>query len=74
MLIAVRLKALREQKNMFQGEIEKRIGLFRCCISGVENSHTVPASILWKSSSEPWKYQSMLFSMMERNHWQPYQN
>jgi transcriptional regulator with XRE-family HTH domain len=43
MVIADRLKALREQKNMSQGEIEKRTGLLRCYISRVENGHTVPA-------------------------------
>jgi transcriptional regulator with XRE-family HTH domain len=43
MVIAERLKALRAQKIMSQGEIEKRIGLLRCYISRVENGHTVPA-------------------------------
>jgi transcriptional regulator with XRE-family HTH domain len=43
MAIADRLKALREQKNMSQGDIEKRTGLLRCYISRVENGHTVPA-------------------------------
>src|SRR6202044_201655 len=43
MLIAERLKALREQKNMSQGDIEKRTGLLRCYISRVENGHTIPA-------------------------------
>ena len=43
MVIADRLKALREQKNMSQGDIEKRTGLRRCYISRVENGHTVPA-------------------------------
>jgi transcriptional regulator with XRE-family HTH domain len=43
MLIADRLKELREQKNMSQGDIERRTGLLRCYISRVENGHTVPA-------------------------------
>ena len=43
MVIADRLKAIREQKNMSQGDIEKRTGLLRCYISRVENGHTVPA-------------------------------
>jgi transcriptional regulator with XRE-family HTH domain len=43
MLIGDRLKALREQKKMSQGDIEKRTGLLRCYISRVENGHTVPA-------------------------------
>ncbi len=43
MVIGDRLKALREQKKMSQGDIEKRTGLLRCYISRVENGHTVPA-------------------------------
>jgi transcriptional regulator with XRE-family HTH domain len=43
MVIADRLKALREQKDLSQGDIEQRTGLLRCYISRVENGHTVPA-------------------------------
>src|SRR6202167_3513147 len=43
MVIGETLKALRMQKNLSQGEIEKRTGLVRCYISRVENGHTVPA-------------------------------
>jgi transcriptional regulator with XRE-family HTH domain len=43
MIIADRLRRLREEKNMSQGDIEKRTGLLRCYISRVENGHTVPA-------------------------------
>jgi transcriptional regulator with XRE-family HTH domain len=43
MVIAERLRALREQKNLSQGDIEKRTGLLRCYISRVKNGHTVPA-------------------------------
>jgi transcriptional regulator with XRE-family HTH domain len=43
MIIGDRLRALREEKNMSQGDIEKRTGLLRCYISRVENGHTVPA-------------------------------
>ena len=43
MIIGDRLRALREQKNFSQGEIEKRTGLLRGYISRVENDHTVPA-------------------------------
>ena len=43
MIIGERLRALREQKKMSQGDIEKRTGLLRCYISRVENGHTVPA-------------------------------
>lgn len=43
MVIADRLRALREEKQLTQGDIEKRTGLLRCYISRVENGHTVPA-------------------------------
>src|SRR5713101_2596464 len=43
MIIGDRLRALREEKKLSQGDIEKRSGLFRCYISRVENGHTVPA-------------------------------
>jgi transcriptional regulator with XRE-family HTH domain len=43
MIIADRLRILREEKKFSQGDIEKRTGLLRCYISRVENGHTVPA-------------------------------
>lgn len=43
MVIGDRLRILREQKNLSQGDIEKRTGLLRCYVSRVENGHTVPA-------------------------------
>lgn len=43
MIIGDRLRDLREQRQLSQGDIEKRTGLFRCYISRVENGHTVPA-------------------------------
>jgi transcriptional regulator with XRE-family HTH domain len=43
MIIGDRLRDLREQKQLSQGDIEKRTGLLRCYISRVENGHTVPA-------------------------------
>ena len=42
-LFGDRLRALREGKNLSQGDVEARTGLLRCYISRVENSHTVPA-------------------------------
>src|SRR5712664_1391346 len=42
MIIGDRLRALREENKLSQGDIEKRTGLFRCYISRVENGHTVP--------------------------------
>ena len=43
MIIADRLRELREAKHLSQGDIEKRTGLLRCYISRVKNGHTVPA-------------------------------
>src|SRR5467141_3138733 len=43
MIIGDRLRAMREEKKLSQGDIEKRTGLLRCDISRVENGHTVPA-------------------------------
>src|SRR5580700_2035074 len=43
MIIGERFRTLREQKNLSQGDIEKRTGLLCCYISRVENGHTVPA-------------------------------
>ena len=39
MIIGDRIRGMREEKNLSQGDIEKRIGLLRRCISRVENSH-----------------------------------
>jgi transcriptional regulator with XRE-family HTH domain len=43
MVIGERLRALREERKLSQGHIEKRTGLLRCYVSRVENGHTVPA-------------------------------
>ena len=43
MHIGDRLRALREEKKLSQGDIQERTGLFRCYVSRVENGHTVPA-------------------------------
>jgi len=43
MLIGTRLRQLREQKQLSQGDIEDRTGLLRCYVSRVENGHTVPS-------------------------------
>ena len=43
MILGERLRTVREQKELSQGDIEKRSGLLRCYISRVENGHTVPA-------------------------------
>ncbi len=43
MIIGDRLRVLREEKKLSQGDVENRTGLLRCYISRVENGHTVPA-------------------------------
>jgi transcriptional regulator with XRE-family HTH domain len=43
MIIGDRLREMREEKKLSQGDVEKRTGLLRCYISRVENGHTVPA-------------------------------
>jgi transcriptional regulator with XRE-family HTH domain len=43
MMLGIRLKEIREHKNLSQGDVEKASGLKRCYISRVENGHTVPA-------------------------------
>src|SRR5579872_6440026 len=43
MLIGNRLKEIREEKQLSQGEVETKSGLLRCYISRVENGHTIPA-------------------------------
>jgi transcriptional regulator with XRE-family HTH domain len=43
MIIGTRLRSLREERKLSQGDIEKRTGLLRCYISRVENGHTVPS-------------------------------
>jgi predicted transcriptional regulator len=43
MAIGTRLRQLREQRRMSQGDVEKVTGLLRCYTSRVENGHTVPS-------------------------------
>ena len=43
MIIGDRLRELRQQKKLSQGDIEQRTGLIRAYISRVENGHTVPS-------------------------------
>jgi transcriptional regulator with XRE-family HTH domain len=43
MIIGQRLRQLREEKGLSQGDIEKASGLLRCYISRVEHGHTVPS-------------------------------
>ena len=43
MQMGQRLRDLRDEKNLSQGDIEKSTGLLRCYVSRVENGHTVPS-------------------------------
>jgi transcriptional regulator with XRE-family HTH domain len=43
MIIGDRLRAFREERNLSQGDIEKRTGLLRVYLSRVENGHTIPS-------------------------------
>jgi transcriptional regulator with XRE-family HTH domain len=43
MVIGTRLRELREQKGLSQGDVEKATGLKRCYTSRVEHGHTVPS-------------------------------
>ena len=42
-MIGQRIRQLRQQKNLSQGDIEETTGLLRCYVSRVENGHTVPS-------------------------------
>jgi transcriptional regulator with XRE-family HTH domain len=52
MLIGLKLKEIRESKNLSQGDIEERIGLLRCYTSRVENGHTVPLLKRWRNTPD----------------------
>jgi transcriptional regulator with XRE-family HTH domain len=43
MVIGTRLRSLRAEKGLSQGDIEKSTGLLRCYISRIENGHTIPS-------------------------------
>ena len=43
MIIGDRIRGMREEKNLFLGDIEKRTGLLHCYVSRVEHGLTVPA-------------------------------
>ena len=42
-MIGERLRTLRKDRNLSQGDIEERTGLQRCYVSRVENGHTIPS-------------------------------
>lgn len=43
MQIGARLRMLRDEKGLSQGDIEERTGLMRCYVSRLENGHTIPS-------------------------------
>jgi len=43
MKIGSTIRNFRLQKNLSQGDIERKTGLLRCYLSRVENGHTVPS-------------------------------
>jgi transcriptional regulator with XRE-family HTH domain len=43
MPIGLRIRQLREEKGMSQGDIEEMTGLLRSYVSRVENGHTIPS-------------------------------
>ena len=43
MFIGARIRKLRQEKGLSQGDIKARTGLLRCYISRVEHGHTVPS-------------------------------
>ena len=51
MLIGDRLRAIREEKKLSQGDIEKRTALLPCYASRVEHGHTVPVVEMIKKSA-----------------------
>jgi transcriptional regulator with XRE-family HTH domain len=42
-ILGERLRAIREEKKLSQGDMERKTGLRRSYISRVENGHTIPA-------------------------------
>jgi transcriptional regulator with XRE-family HTH domain len=43
MIIGDRIRSIREEQNLSQGDIQSRTGLLRCYVSRVENGHTIPS-------------------------------
>jgi transcriptional regulator with XRE-family HTH domain len=43
MIIGDRIRTIREEKDLSQGDIQSRTGLLRCYVSRVENGHTIPS-------------------------------
>jgi hypothetical protein len=63
MILGERLKAIREKKNLSQGDIEAKNGLMRCYISRVENGIRCRLLKLWKKRHEHWTFRCISCSM-----------
>jgi hypothetical protein len=59
MIIGERLRALRDEKKLSQGDIEKRTGLLRCYIS-LARALEIPMYKLFYESEEPPKLPNLL--------------
>jgi transcriptional regulator with XRE-family HTH domain len=42
MFIGLRIRQLRQQKGLSQGDIERKTDMVRCYVSRIENGHSVP--------------------------------
>ncbi len=69
--IGYRLRSLREQKKLSQGEVEKRTGLVRSYISRVENGHTVPSVATMEKWHAHLRFRFISFFTMVRSHLPP---
>jgi transcriptional regulator with XRE-family HTH domain len=67
-IIGDRLRSIREEKRLSQGDIEKRTALLRCYASRVENGHTVPAVEPIERFGGLWKSPYTNSFTMETNH------
>jgi transcriptional regulator with XRE-family HTH domain len=68
MIIGDRLREMREEKKLSQGDIEKRTGLLRCYISRVENGHTVPAIDTLEKWARALEAHSIISSTKAKSH------
>jgi len=67
MIVGDRLRAVREDRKLSQGDVERRTGLLRCYISRVENGRSLHWK-LWGGSHERWRYLFTRSSMTVSSH------
>jgi len=68
MIIGERLREIREQKDLSQGDVEKKTGLLRFTSPAWKMDTRFQQSKPWKSSQEPWKSPCTSFFMTGKNH------